>query len=57
MLYITPTSILYSSPFFSDKNEQRLMTEWNVWKNKFGKMYQTMEEEVERYFASVYSLI
>lgn len=32
----------------SDKNEQRLMTEWNVWKNKFGKMYQSMEEEVER---------
>jgi len=32
----------------SDKNEQRLMTEWNVWKNKFGKMYQTMEEEIER---------
>ena len=24
------------------------MTEWNVWKNKFGKMYQTMEEEIER---------
>ena len=34
---------------FSDKNEQRLMSEWNMWKNKFGKVYASFEEEVSRY--------
>jgi len=31
-----------------DKNEQRLMSEWNMWKNKFGKVYASFEEEVSR---------
>jgi len=32
----------------SDRNEQRLMNQWVMWKNKFEKVYETFEEEVER---------
>jgi len=32
----------------SDKNEQRLTKEWLTWKNRFGKVYESMEEEISR---------
>ena len=41
--------IQYEWKILSDKNEQRLTKEWLTWKNKFGKVYESMEEEIERY--------
>ena len=32
----------------SDNNEKRLMGEWVQWKNAIGKVYETIEEEIER---------
>jgi len=32
----------------TDNNEHRLVNEWGMWKKAFKKVYQTIEEDVER---------
>ena len=44
-MYCTVVEMVKSS---SDNNEKRLMGEWVQWKNAIGKVYETIEEEIER---------